>query len=353
MEKRKLGGTDVRIPPLCVGTMGFSENPETARAWSVNYETSRAIVKAALEQGLNFFDTAPVYSDGSSEKALGQALKDLNVPRESVVISTKYYPRSREEIESGISMKTHIRAWLEGSPKRLQTDYVDLLYLHMWDWNTPVEETMEALGELMAEGKIRATGLSNAFAWQVAVANEKCRQMGIPGLAAVQNQWNLISREDERELSQCLRYYGMTAIPYASLAGGRLARPAGTVTRRSQVDKYGEKKFSTQKEADSRVIQAVETVAREVKEPMSAVSLAWLMEKGAVPLAGATSPEQISGLAKAAAVSLDEDQIARLEEEYVPHILTGVIAEHTPDQDCYKAYGVSSMKEILPSYGSF
>uniref|UniRef100_UPI002729B33C aldo/keto reductase n=1 Tax=uncultured Faecalibaculum sp. TaxID=1729681 RepID=UPI002729B33C len=329
MKQKTLGTTDIQIPPLCVGTMGFSENPESARGWSVDYATSRDIVKAALDAGLNFFDTAPVYADGSSEKALGQALKDLQVPRESVVISTKFYPRSQEEIAAGISMDEHIRAWLEGSLKRLQTEYVDLLYLHMWDWNTPVEETVKTLAALQEEGKIRAYGLSNASAWQVAMANEKALAMGKPVFAAVQNQWNLISREDERELTQCLNHYGMTPIPYASLAAGRLARPAGTVTWRSQTDLYGEKKFSTQKEADGKVIQAVEEIAETLRVPMTAVSLAWLMEKGAVPLAGATRPEQIQGLAQAARTELTPAQMEALEARYVPRFRYGQPA-HLP-----------------------
>lgn len=350
MKKKPIGQTGIQVPPLCVGTMGFTENPETGRAWSIDYPASKAIVKAAVDAGLNFFDTAPVYSDGSSEKALGQALKDLGIDRKSVAISTKYYPRSKEEIEQGISMKEHISAWLEGSLERLQTKYVDLLYLHMWDWNTPIEETIAALAELQEQGKIRSYGLSNAYAWQVAMANEKAAAMGKPLFAAVQNQWNLISREDERELIDCLAHYGMSAIPYASLAGGRLARALGTVTRRSEMDLYGKKKFSTQPEADAKVIEDVEKAAEQIQKPMSSVALAWLMEKGAIPLAGASSPLQIAGLAEAAEIHLTPLQMKQLEEHYVPHVITGVLAEHAPDQDCYQAYGVDHMREILPDY---
>lgn len=300
--------------------------------------------------GLNFFDTAPVYSNGSSEKALGKALQELQIPREDVIISTKFYPRSNEEIRDGISVKEHVRAWLEGSLERLHTDYVDLYYLHMWDWNTPVEDLLDVLNELKQEGKIRAYGLSNAWPWQIALANEKAIARGMEPFAAVQNQWNLISREDEVPMMECLSHYQMTAILYASLAAGRLARKPGTTTKRLRTDKYGEKKFSTQIEADSRVISDLEDCAKQLDAPMSSVALAWLMAKGAIPLAGATSVEQVKGLANAAQIALDSKSIEELERNYVPHVQTGVLAEHTQDQDCYEAYGVSKMKEILPVY---
>lgn len=177
---------------------------------------------------------------------------------------------------------------------------MDIYYLHMWDWHTPVEETILALDELVREGKIRALGLSNAYAWQIAMANEKAIAMHCTPFSCLQNQWNLISREDETELRDCLTHYHMTAVPYASLAAGRLARPLGTQTARSRLDAYGERKFSTQKAADARVIETLEAVSKELNEPMSSVALAWLIAKGAVPLAGATRPEQIEGLAKAA-----------------------------------------------------
>ena len=346
MKKTTIGQTDIEVSAVCLGAMGFSENPKDARAWSVDYETSKQIIQKALEEGVNFFDTAPVYSNGSSEKALGMALKDLNVLRKDVVISTKFYPLSNKEREQGVNINDHVRSWLEGSLKRLQTEYVDLYYLHMWDWNTLVEELLEVLDELKQEGKIRAYGLSNAWPWQIAMANEKAIARGMEPFAAVQNQWNLISREDEVAMQECLSHYGMTAIPYASLAAGRLARPAGTKTKRSETDKYGEKKFSTQKEADGKVIEDLENIATSLNAAMSSVALAWLSAKGAIPLAGATKPQQIEGLAEAANLSLDLQSIERLEQNYVPHVMTGVLAEHTPDQDCYEVYGVYNMDEI-------
>ncbi len=244
-------------------------------------------------------------------------------------------------------MKDHVRRWLEGSLKRLQTDYVDLYYLHMWDWNTPVEELVEALDELKKEGKIRSYGLSNAWPWPIAMANEKAIARGMAPFATVQNQWNLISREDETPMTECLEHYGMSAIPYASLAGGRLARPLGEVTKRSEVDKYGEKKFSTQKEADAKVVEELEAVAKSLNAPMSSVALAWLMAKGAIPLAGATKPSQIAGIAESADIELTPEIMDRLEQNYVPHVWTGVLAEHTREQDCYKAYGVDKMDEVI------
>lgn len=349
MKTRTLGTTGIQLPPLCLGTMSFSEDAEKARAWSVDYPASKAIVKAALEAGLYFFDTAPVYSDGSSEKALGRALKELGVKREDVLIATKFYPRSQEEIDAGVTMNQHIRAWVEGSLKRLQTEYIDLLYMHMWDWNTPIEETLQVLSDLIDEGKIRASGLSNVFAWQAAMSCEKAAALHLHPISAIENQWNLISRNDETELVPCAEHYNLTLIPYASLAGGRLARPLGTVTRRSQTDLYGAKKFSTQKEADSKIIRELEAIAGELNVSMSSVALAWLMEQGAVPLAGATSAGQIAGLKEACDVRLSPEQKARLEEDYVPHVITGVLAEHTPQQHCYQAYNIRSMKEILPS----
>lgn len=347
MKKRTIGRTEIQVPSVCLGAMGFSELPESADRWMVDYPTSKAIIQAALNAGLNFFDTAPVYSDGSSEKALGKALKELRIPRDEVVISTKFYPRSNEEIEQGISMNDHVRAWLEGSLRRLQTDYVDLYYLHMWDWNTPVDELLDVLDELKKEGKIRAYGLSNVWPWQISMANEKAIARGMEPFAAVQNQWNLISREDEIPMMECLKEYHMSPIPYASLAAGRLARPLGTETKRARTDRYGEKKFSTQKEADARVILDLEECASKLDKPMSSVALAWLMSKGAIPLAGATSKSQIQGLAEASEIVLDTEMIDQLERNYVPHQQTGVLAEHTPEQDCYQAYGVNRMKQIL------
>lgn len=180
-------------------------------------------------------------------------------------------------------------------------------------------------------------------------ANEKAKSKNAHPFTAIENQWNLISREDERELVPCAKEYNMTCIPYSSLAAGRLARPLGTVTKRSELDKYGEKKFSTQIEADTKVIEELETVAIELNASMSSVALAWLIHKGAVPLAGATKPHHIQGIKEALDIKLSDDQLERLEKYYVPHVLTGVIAEHTPDQDSFKAYSVDSMKDILPN----
>lgn len=327
--------------PVCLGCMGFGKQAEGMHAWAVDDQHGQEIIRQAAAQGMNFFDTAPVYNKGNSERILGKAAACL--PREDLFIATKYYPRSAAEKEAGISVEDHVRNWLNGSLERLGTDYVDLYILHMWDWDVPVEEYLSVLNQLKKEGKIRYFGLSNVYAWQAATANERAKAAGLEGFSSIQNQWNLISREDERELVNWAENEGILLTPYASMAGGRLARRPGTVTERSVKDLYGEKKFSTQKEQDAKIISALEQIADVHNASMSTIALTWLIAKGAKPTAGATKKEQLADLVRAAAVTLSEEEMKQLEEHYRPHVLTGVLAEHTPDQDPYQAYGVDPM----------
>lgn len=334
MRYTTLGNTGLKISGVCLGCMGFG-NPHTGQhSWTVEEETSRAIIRTALEKGINFFDTAPVYQKGTSEEFLGRALKEY-AKRDEVVIATKFLPLSSEEASEGVSFERHVRQMLEGSLRRLDVNYVDLYIYHMWDYATPFETVMESLHKLVKEGLVRNLGISNCFAWQLAKANDFARHEGLTPFVSVQGHYNLIFREEEREMLPCVREEGMTYTPYSPLAGGKLSRAEGE-TRRFREDSYLHFKYDRMAKYDAGIIERLHGLSLEKNCSMTALALAWLLARGCVPVTGATSPAQTEALSKACDMTLSRDDTDFLEELYVPHPLAGVMAQNTP-QACSSA----------------
>lgn len=327
MDKKRLGTTDTMVSPICLGCMGFGEPAHGQHEWTLDYAQTKPIIQRALEAGINFFDTAPVYSDGDSEAFIGRALKEIGAQRKDVVLATKFYPKP---VENEQTTMAYIEGCLDASLARLQTDYVDLYILHMWDYNTPIEETLEALNSLVKAKKIRHIGISNAYAWQVAMANTMAKERGLTPFVSIQGHYNLIFREEEREMIPCANFFGMAVTPYSSLAGGRLARKKTVDTKRKELDSYARFKYDKTEAEDRKIIDEVEKIAGELGVSMASVSLAWLMAKGAVPIAGATKPEQIEAMKAAMCLQLNEAQMECLDANYIPHALVGVMAQNKP-----------------------
>ncbi len=329
MQYTTLGNTDIKISRICLGCMGFGNAQTGQHSWTIDEEQSREIIKKSLDEGINFFDTAIAYQAGTSEQYVGRALNDF-AKREDVVVATKFLPRSQEEIRAGISGQEHVRRSLETSLSHLGMDYVDLYIYHMWDWNTPIEEYLEGLNTAVKEGKVRAIGIANCFAWQLAEANALAREKGYPEFQSVQNHYNLIMREEEREMKVFCDEHGISMTPYSALAAGRLARRPGTTTKRMEEDTYAKFKYAGTEEQDHLVIQRVAELSEKYHVSMTEVSLAWLLTKVSAPVCGATKLEQVDALSKAAELTLSEEDLRYLEELYVPHALSGVMAQNTP-----------------------
>lgn len=330
MRKRKLGTTGTMVSPICLGCMGFGKPEHGQHQWTLDYEQTYPILKKAWEAGINFFDTAPAYSNGDSESFIGRFMKEEKIDRKEIVIATKFFPRTIEEIEQGVSMAEHIEKNLNASLQRLDTDYIDLYILHMWDYNTPIEQTLKALHDLVKEGRIHHIGISNSYAWQVALANTMAADHGWTPFVSVQGHYNLIFREEEREMIPCARHFGMAVTPYSSLAGGKLARPSAVDTKRKELDEYARFKYEKPAKADQKIIDREQEIAEELDVSMTAIALAWLMHKGAIPIAGATRAQQIDAMETAAELTLNRSQIEYLDELYVPHALVGVMAQNKP-----------------------
>ncbi len=327
MNYTTLGKTNIRVSAVCMGCMGFGDAARGQHNWTLGPDASRAIIKQGLDAGINFFDTAVGYSGGTSEQYLGQALGDL-ARREDVVVATKFTPRTAEEREQGVSGQEHVLHSLETSLEHLGMDYVDLYICHMWDYHTPMEEIVEGMAQAVKSGKARAIGFSNCFAWQLARVNDLCDAQGWPRVASIQGHWNLIFREEEREMIPYCREAGVTPTPYSALASGRLARHPGETTKRLEQDAYAKGKYDATADEDLRVIERVAELAERRGASMTAVSLAWLMVKGAVPVVGMTKPHHVDGAVEACGFALTDEECAYLEEPYVPHALVGVMAEN-------------------------
>ena len=320
MDYARLGKSDIEVSRICLGCMGFGDPEKGQHKWTLGEEESRKIIKYALDRGINFFDTAMAYQGGSSEEYLGRILKS-EARREDVVVATKFHPRA----DMGISQKEHINNCLDNSLRRLGTDYIDLYILHMWDYHTPIEETMEAMNETVKAGKVRAIGVSNCFAWQLMKANSAARAHGWAEFVSVQGHHNLIFREEEREMRPMCLDENIAMTPYSALAAGRLARLSGE-TKRLELDAYAKFKYDATAEADELIIRRVAEIAGKRGASMSEVSLAWLLTKVTSPVVGATKESHIDGAVKAVELKLTADEINYLEELYVPHKLVGVMA---------------------------
>lgn len=327
MEKINLGNSDLRVSRICLGCMGFGNAATGQHSWTVDEAQTREIVKHALERGINFFDTAIVYQNGTSEQFVGRALRDF-AKRDDYVLATKFTPRTQDEIDGGISGKQHIENYLDRSLKNLGMDYVDLYIYHMWDYHTPMEEIMEGLNDAVKAGKVRYIGISNCFAWQLAKANDYARYNGLIEFVSIQGHYNLIAREEEREMVPFCHAEGIAMTPYSALAGGRLAKRPGETSRRLEEDAYAKFKYDATAEQDAGIISRVAELADKRGVSMTEISLAWLLTKVAAPVVGATELSQLDGAVRAVDLKLTADEITYLEEPYVPHALVGVMAQN-------------------------
>lgn len=329
MEYTKLGNSDLNISRICMGCMGFGEAGNGQHSWTVDEEDSCEIIKKGLELGVNFFDTAIAYQSGTSEQYLGRAIRDF-AKRDNVVIATKFLPRTNEEIEAGITGQQHIEKMLDKSLCNLGMDYVDLYIYHMWDYNTPLYDIMEGLNNAVKSGKARYIGISNCFAYQLAQANALAEKEGFAKFVSVQGHYNLIFREEEREMVKLCKEENIGMTPYSALAGGRLAKHPGETSKRLQEDSYAHLKYDATAEQDSVIIDRVVQLAEKRGVSMTEISLAWLLTKVTAPIVGATKLHHIEGAVKAVELALTDEELAFLEEPYVPHNLVGVMAQNTP-----------------------
>ena len=327
MKYIKLGNSDLNVSRICMGCMGFGDSTKGQHTWTLNEEDSRNIIKRGLELGVNFFDTAIAYQRGTSEEYLGRALRDY-AKREDVVVATKFLPRTQEEIEKGISGQEHIENMLNKSLENLGMDYVDLYIYHMWDYNTPLYEIMDGLNRMVKTGKVRYIGISNCFAWQIAKANALAEKYGFAKFISVQGHYNLIFREEEREMLPYCREENIVMTPYSALAGGRLSKYKGEKSKRLEEDNYAKSKYDESKEKDEIIINRVAELSKRKGVSMTEISLAWLLTKVASPVVGATKLHHIEGAVNAVDIDLTDDEIFYLEEAYVPHSLAGVMAEN-------------------------
>ncbi len=332
MKYTKLGNSDLQVSRICMGCMGFGESTKGQHSWTLDEEHSREIIKKGLDLGVNFFDTAIGYQGGTSEQYLGRAIKDF-AKREDIVIATKFLPRTTEEIEKGISGQEHIENMITKSLENLGTDYIDLYIYHMWDWNTDIYDIMDGLHRVVKSGKARYIGISNAYAWQIAKANAIAEKEGFPKFISVQGHYNLIFREEEREMVPYCKEENIALTPYSALASGRLSRlPEEGTTKRAIEDAYAKFKYDATAAQDSIIIERVATLAKKHNVTMTEVSLAWLLTKVTAPVVGATKMHHIEGAVKAIDLELTREEIAYLEEPYVPHPLAGVMAQNRRNQ---------------------
>ena len=331
MKYTRLGNSDLTVSRVCMGCMGFGDSGRGQHSWTLDEEHSREIIRHGLELGVNFYDTAIGYQSGTSEQYVGRALRDCT-KRENVVVATKFLPRTQDEIERGVSGQKHIETMIDTSLSNLNMDYVDLYIYHMWDWQTPLEDIMDGLNRIVKAGKARYIGISNCFAWQIVKANAFAEKEGFAKFVSVQGHYNLIFREEEREMVPYCDEENIALTPYSALASGRLSRlPGESGTKRAQEDAYAKFKYDATAAQDSAIIARVAELAEKRGVTMTEISLAWLLSKVTSPVVGATKLHHIEGAARAADLELTAEETAYLEEPYVPHPLAGVMAQNRPE----------------------
>jgi aryl-alcohol dehydrogenase-like predicted oxidoreductase len=321
-----LGKTGMKVSRICLGCMSYGIAERGGHPWALNEETSRPFYARALELGINFFDTANVYSAGSSEEILGRAMRDL-IPRDEVVIATKVYGRMRPDVNgSGLSRKA-IFAEIDASLRRLDMDYVDLYQIHRWDSETPIEETLEALHDVVKAGKARYIGASSMYAWQFSKAHYVAERNGWTRFVSMQNHYNLLYREEEREMLPLCADQGVGVIPWSPLGRGRLARPHtdDKTTKRTETDAFSRTLYQRTEEADQKVIASVQQIAEARSVPMASVALAWMLSKPVIsaPIIGATRMQHLEDAVGALSLKLTPEEITTLEEPYIPHAISG------------------------------
>lgn len=329
MKYTKLGDSDLKVSRICMGCMGFGDAAKGQHTWTIDEEHSREIIKRGLDLGVNFYDTAIAYQSGTSEQYLGRALRDF-AKRDEVVVATKFLPRTPADIEAGISGQQHIERMINKSLENLGMDHVDLYIYHMWDWNTPIYDILDGLDRIVRAGKARYIGISNCYAWQLAKANALAEREGFAKFVSVQGHYNLIFREEEREMAMLCEQDNIAMTPYSALASGRLARLPGESTKRSEEDSYAKFKYDATKAQDEVIIRRVYELAEKYGVSMTEISLAWLLTKVTAPIVGATKLNHIEGAARSVELELSAEDAAYLEEPYVPHPLAGVMAQNKP-----------------------
>jgi len=321
MRYVKLGSTGLDVSVITLGAMSFGEPARGNQAWTLDEDASREIIKQALDAGINFIDTANVYSAGSSEEIVGRAVQDM-VPRDEIVIATKVHGQMRPGPNGGGLSRKVILAELDASLRRLQTDYVDLYQIHRWDYGTPIEETLEALNDAVRAGKVRYIGASSMYAWQFAKALYVADLHGWARFVSMQNHYNLIYREEEREMLPLCADQGIGVIPWSPLARGRLTQPWDATTARAEKDEFGRTLY---RDTDREVVERVIELAGKRGQTPAEIALAWLLRNPVVtsPIVGVTKPEQLAQAISAVDVELDDAEAAYLEEPYQPHPVAG------------------------------
>ena len=329
MKYTTLGNSDLKVSRICMGCMGFGDAKNGQHSWTLDEEHSREIIKRGLDLGVNFFDTAIGYQSGTSEQYVGRAIRDY-ARREDVVVATKFLPRTQEEIAAGISGQQHIEQMVNTSLKNLGMDYVDLYIYHMWDYETPLYDIIDGLNRMVKAGKVRYIGISNCFAYQLAKANALAEREGFAKFISIQGHYNLIFREEEREMAKLCAEDNIAMTPYSALAGGRLSKHPGETSKRLEEDTYAKFKYDATADQDQVIINRVAELAEKRGVTMTEISLAWLLTKVTAPVVGATKLHHIDGAVKAVDLELSPEEISYLEEPYVPHRLVGVMAQNTP-----------------------
>ncbi|CAI6081689.1 aldo/keto reductase [Cohnella sp. JJ-181] len=324
MEYTELGRTGLEVSRLCLGCMSYGESGRGTHPWTLDEERSRPFIRKALELGINFFDTANVYSDGTSEEIVGRALKAL-ARRDEVVIATKVHGRMRPGPNgAGLSRKA-ILSEVDHSLRRLGTDYIDLYQIHRWDPHTPIEETMEALHDVVKAGKARYIGASSMYAWQFLQAQHTAERGGWTKFVSMQNHVNLLYREEEREMLPLCEALGVGVIPWSPLARGRLTRDWDETSERSESDAFGKTLYRSSVESDRAIVARVAEIAAARGVPRAQVALAWVAQKNVVtaPIVGATKPHHLDDAVAALSLGLTAEEIGSLEAPYVPHPVQG------------------------------
>ncbi len=324
MDYVNLGRTGLKVSRLCLGCMTYGEPGRGNHAWTLPEAESRPLIRRAIELGITFFDTADVYSDGSSEEIVGRVLKD-HARRDGIVLATKVHGRMHPDANGAGLSRKHIMASIDASLTRLGTDHVDLYQIHRYDPDTPLEETLEALHDVVKSGKARYIGASSMYAWQFCRALLLADRHGWTRFVSMQNHYNLLYREEEREMVALCQAEGVGMIPWSPLARGRLTRPPETRTERTETDLFGRTLYSKSEAADRAVIDRLGELAETRGLPRAQLALAWLLSKPGVtaPIVGASKPHHLDDAVAALEVKLSPDEVARLEEPYVPHAVAG------------------------------